>query len=61
MTEMETEVASAGPFAPAVTEEEWREVPAEIGKKLQSFVEGRFDELLTTKALLETYKFNMGK
>lgn len=57
---MDTTTASAGPFTPAVTEEEWREVPADIGKKLQSFVEGRFDELLTAKALLETYKFNTG-
>lgn len=60
MAEMNTMMASAPLLASAVTEEEWREIPAEIRKKLQNFVEERIDELLTTKALLETYKFNTG-
>lgn len=59
MIEMDTST-SAGMFATVVTEEEWREVPAEIGKKLQVFVEEKIEEQLTAKALLETYKFNSG-
>lgn len=52
--------AGSGVFASAVTEAEWSEVPAEIAKKLRAFVEGKFDELFASKALLETYKYNAG-
>lgn len=60
MTEMDTTTTSAGVFSSVVTEDEWREVPAEIGKKLQAFAGEKVEEQLTAKALLETYKFNSG-
>ncbi|KAJ8922301.1 hypothetical protein NQ315_004243 [Exocentrus adspersus] len=45
-------------FAPILTEEEWQTVPAEIGKKIEKFVSEKFDEFITSKALLETKNFN---
>ncbi|KAF2897948.1 hypothetical protein ILUMI_08223, partial [Ignelater luminosus] len=44
-------------LASAVTEEEWSQVPSEIGKKLEVFVNEKIEELLTAKALSETKKY----
>ncbi|XP_050308541.1 nucleoprotein TPR isoform X2 [Anthonomus grandis grandis] len=40
---------------------EWETVPAEIGKKISVFVSEKFDELITSKALLETKSSNSDK
>ncbi|CAH1134187.1 unnamed protein product [Ceutorhynchus assimilis] len=45
-------------FEPAVTPEEWQKVPSEIGQKLVNFVNEKFEEFITSKALLETKSFN---
>ncbi|XP_031346932.1 nucleoprotein TPR-like isoform X1 [Photinus pyralis] len=45
-------------FASAISEDEWSQIPSEIAKKICNFVEEKFDELITTKALSETSKFN---
>ncbi|KAF5304003.1 hypothetical protein FQA39_LY01788 [Lamprigera yunnana] len=45
-------------FSSAVSEEEWSQIPSQIAKKLHVFVEGKFEELITVKALSETNKFN---
>ncbi|KAF5305601.1 hypothetical protein FQR65_LT07681 [Abscondita terminalis] len=45
-------------FASAVTKKEWSQVPSEIAKKIHDYVEGKFEELITIKALSETNKFN---
>ncbi|KAJ8928669.1 hypothetical protein NQ314_018763 [Rhamnusium bicolor] len=45
-------------FAPVVTEEEWQTVPVEIGVKISKYVNEKFEEFITSKALLETKHFN---
>ncbi|KAK4876820.1 hypothetical protein RN001_009326 [Aquatica leii] len=45
-------------FASAVSEDEWSQIPSEIAKKIHVFVEGKFEDLITNKALSETNKFN---
>ncbi|XP_019755756.1 nucleoprotein TPR-like isoform X1 [Dendroctonus ponderosae] len=49
------------PFEPVVSLEEWEMVPKEIGKKISKFVNEKFDEFITTKALLETKSTNSDK
>ena len=48
-------------FAPVISQDEWANVPNEIAKKVEAFVEGKFEELITCKALLETTRHNAGK
>lgn len=48
-------------FAPVLSEEEWKKVPVEIGKTLLKFVSEKFEEFITSKALLETKSFNLGR
>lgn len=43
-----------------LTQEERDAVPTDSYKKIESFVVKKFDELFTSKALLETGKFNAG-
>ncbi|CAH0546355.1 unnamed protein product [Brassicogethes aeneus] len=45
-------------FAPVVTVDEWQTVPTDIAKKIHSFVNEKFEEFITSKALLETNRFN---
>ncbi|XP_063920607.1 nucleoprotein TPR isoform X2 [Zophobas morio] len=45
-------------FAPVISQDEWANVPNEIAKKVEAFVEGKFEELITCKALLETTRHN---
>lgn len=47
-------------FAPILSEEDWQKVPQEIGKTILKFVNEKFEELITSKALLETKSFNLG-
>lgn len=47
-------------FSPVLTEVEWQKVPAEIGKTILKFVNEKFEEFITSKALLETKNFNLG-
>lgn len=47
-------------FAPIISEVEWQKVPATIGKTILKFVNEKFEEFLTSKALLETKSFNLG-
>ncbi|XP_074025813.1 nuclear basket protein megator isoform X2 [Leptinotarsa decemlineata] len=46
-------------FASVVSEGEWQSVPTEIGVKISKFVSEKFDEFITSKALLETKCFNL--
>ncbi|KAG5900658.1 hypothetical protein JTB14_005928 [Gonioctena quinquepunctata] len=46
-------------FAPVVTDGEWQTVPTEIGEKISKFVTEKFEEFITSKALLETKYFNL--
>lgn len=48
-------------FAPVVSQEEWETVPVEIGKKISKFVNEKFEEFITSKALLETKTTNSEK
>lgn len=48
-------------FAPVVSQEEWQTIPTEIGKKISKFVNEKFEEFITSKALLETKTSNSGK
>ncbi|KAF7268978.1 hypothetical protein GWI33_017962 [Rhynchophorus ferrugineus] len=48
-------------FAPVVSQEEWQTVPTEIGKKISKFVNEKFEEFITSKALLETKTSNSEK
>lgn len=48
-------------FAPVLSEEEWQKVPMEIGKTILKFVSEKFEEFITSKALLETKSFNLGR
>lgn len=45
----------------ALTDEEWSQVPVDVGKKLEAFAEEKFEELLTSKALYETKRTETGK
>ncbi|XP_068911983.1 nucleoprotein TPR-like isoform X2 [Tenebrio molitor] len=45
-------------FAPVISQEEWASVPTAIAKKLETFVGEKFEELITSKALLETNRRN---
>ncbi|XP_018575772.1 nucleoprotein TPR isoform X3 [Anoplophora glabripennis] len=45
-------------FVSILTEEDWQAVPAEVGKKIENFVSEKFEEFITSKALLETKHFN---
>lgn len=47
-------------FAPVLSTEEWQKVPTEIGKTIVKFVNEKFEEFITSKALLETKTFNLG-
>jgi hypothetical protein len=47
-------------FAPVISQEEWASVPTAIAKKLETFVGEKFEELITSKALLETNRRNAG-
>ncbi|CAG9816022.1 unnamed protein product [Phaedon cochleariae] len=46
-------------FSPVVSEDEWQKVPAGIGEKISKFVSEKFEEFITSKALLETKCFNL--
>lgn len=48
-------------FSPVLSEAEWQKVPVDIGKTILKFVNGKFEEVITLKALLETKNFNLGK
>ncbi|XP_060520751.1 nucleoprotein TPR isoform X2 [Cylas formicarius] len=48
-------------FASVVSEEEWSSIPEEIGKKISNFVNEKFEEFITSKALLETRSLNSEK
>ncbi|XP_066254200.1 nucleoprotein TPR isoform X1 [Euwallacea similis] len=48
-------------FASVVSQEEWKKVPAEIGQKISKFVNEKFEEFITSKALLETKNSNSEK
>ncbi|KAI4471104.1 nucleoprotein tpr-related [Holotrichia oblita] len=48
-------------FSSVVSDEEWKAIPSEIAKKIESLTEGKFEELITSKALSETAKFNAEK
>lgn len=50
-----------GVLSSVLSEDEWRDIPADIAKKLTLFVETKIDEFLTVKAVLETNRFNAGK
>ncbi|KRT85709.1 hypothetical protein AMK59_2854, partial [Oryctes borbonicus] len=54
-------VAATQFFASVVSEEEWKAIPSEIAKKIEDLAEQKFEELLTSKALSETAKFNAEK
>ncbi|KAJ8976061.1 hypothetical protein NQ317_009251 [Molorchus minor] len=45
-------------FASVITEEEWQTVPVEFGNKIIKFVNEKFEEFITAKALLETKYFD---
>ncbi|KAL3284423.1 hypothetical protein HHI36_018582 [Cryptolaemus montrouzieri] len=45
-------------FSPLVTGEEWAVIPSEIAKKIESFFTEKVQELITSKALLETNRYN---
>ncbi|XP_044766896.1 nucleoprotein TPR isoform X2 [Coccinella septempunctata] len=45
-------------FSPLVTGEEWAVIPAEIAKKIENFFTEKVQEFITSKALLETNRFN---
>ncbi|XP_049818451.1 nucleoprotein TPR isoform X3 [Aethina tumida] len=47
-----------GVLAAAVTAEEWQMIPAEVGKKIASFVNEECEKFITAKALFETNRFN---
>lgn len=47
-------------FAPVISEVEWQKVPQEIGKTILKFVNEKFEEFITSKALLETKSSNLG-
>lgn len=47
-------------FSPVLTEVEWQKVPADIGKTILKFVNDKFEEFITSKALFETKNFNLG-
>lgn len=47
-------------FRGALTNDEWLQVPSEISKKLEAFLEAKFDELFTSKALYEAKKTETG-
>lgn len=49
-----------GVLAAAVTAEEWQMIPAEVGKKIASFVNEECEKFITAKALFETNRFNFG-
>lgn len=48
-------------FVSILTDEDWQAVPDEVGKKIEKFVSEKFEEFITSKALLETKHFNTGK
>ncbi|CAG9856760.1 unnamed protein product [Phyllotreta striolata] len=48
-------------FSSILTAQEWRTVPQKIAKKLEQFASNKFEELITSKALLETKCFNLEK
>nr|CAH7750846.1 unnamed protein product [Callosobruchus chinensis] len=45
-------------FHPVVTKEEWEKVTVEVRTKVEQFVKEKFEEFITSKALLETKCFN---
>lgn len=45
----------------ALTNEEWSQIPVDVGKKLEAFAEKKFEDLLTSKALYETKRTETGK
>lgn len=47
-------------FATAISEDEWKAIPSETAKKIEVLAEEKFEELITSKALSETAKFNAG-
>lgn len=47
-------------FAPVLSKEEWQKVPDKIGNIILKFVNEKFEEFITSKALLETKNFNLG-
>lgn len=55
------ETSMARFLASAVSEEEWKAIPSEIAKKIENLADEKFGELMTSKALSETAKFNAGK
>lgn len=47
-------------FNPVLSKDEWSQIPSEIQTKLEAFVEEKFDEILTSKALYESRKNDYG-
>lgn len=47
-------------FDSVLSVEEWQKLPVEIGKTLLKFVNEKFEEFITSKALLETKTFSLG-
>ncbi|VEN40791.1 unnamed protein product [Callosobruchus maculatus] len=45
-------------FHPVVTKEQWEKVSVEVRTKVEQFVKEKFEEFITSKALLETKCFN---
>lgn len=48
-------------FASVVSDNEWRDVPSDIAKKLTRYAEEKFEELYTLRALLATNRCDTGK
>lgn len=48
-------------FSPLVTGEEWAEIRTEIAVKIEKIFTDKVQEFITSKALLETNRFNAGK
>lgn len=47
-------------FNSVLSEDEWSQVPSEIQTKLETFVEAKFEEIFTSKALYESRKNEYG-
>lgn len=48
-------------FSTIISDEEWQTVPKDVGAKIATFVNEKFEEFITSKALLETKFSQNGK